>query len=110
MDIEEQLKSVQAYVELSSLSEFWLLEDVRKDSINVVLSCLKSNQNLSVKILRFAANLSQLEIVDAAVRYITPLYPQMRDSGILEVLDEKLRDVIRAAYVHFTQEGHYHSD
>eukprot|EP00268_Persea_americana_P035123 TRINITY_DN3467_c0_g1_i6.p1 TRINITY_DN3467_c0_g1~~TRINITY_DN3467_c0_g1_i6.p1 ORF type:complete len:953 (-),score=143.44 TRINITY_DN3467_c0_g1_i6:317-2812(-) len=110
MNIEEQLQLVQAYVELSWLSEFWFLEDVRKDSINVILSCLKSNHNLSSKILQLSAVLTQHEIVEAAVNYITPLYPQMRDSGDLEVLDEKLRDVIRAAYVHFSQECHYGSD
>lgn len=110
MNIEEQLQLVQAYVELSWLSEFWFLEDVRKDSIDVILSCLKSNHNLSSKTLQLAADLTQHEIVEAAVNYITPLYPQMRDSGDLEVLDEKLRDVIRAAYVHFSQESHYGSD
>lgn len=105
IDTEEQLHVLQAYVELSWLSEFWLLEDVRQGSICIVVSCLQSNQLLSFKIIQFAANLNQQEIVEAAISYITPLYPQMRDSGDLEVLDEELRDAIRSSYVHFSQEA-----
>ncbi|XP_058102994.1 BTB/POZ domain-containing protein At1g04390 [Magnolia sinica] len=110
MDMEQQLCELQAYIELSSLSEFWFLEDVRKESIDVVLSCLKSNHQLCLKIIQFAATLAQQEIVEAAVSYIAPLYPRMRDSGDLEVLDEELRDVVRVAYVRFCQEGHQRTD
>ncbi|KAL5977313.1 hypothetical protein ACLOJK_021659 [Asimina triloba] len=97
MDTEQQVHELTTYIQLSSLSEFWLLEDVREESINVVTSCLRSKHQLPLKIIQFAANLTQQEIVEAAVSCLAPIYPRMRDSGELEVLDEALCDLVRAS-------------
>ncbi|XP_068654647.1 BTB/POZ domain-containing protein At1g04390 [Aristolochia californica] len=106
LDTQDQLLEIQAYVELAWLSQFWLLEDVHEESYNVVLSCLKTSHQLALLVTKSAADLTQWEIVEAAVNYIAPLYPQMRDTGELEAIDEELRDLVRATYVRLSQEGH----
>ncbi|XP_077219525.1 BTB/POZ domain-containing protein [Tasmannia lanceolata] len=110
MDTEQKLHELQAYVELCWLSDFWFLEEVREESLRIVLSCLKSNKDLSLKIIQTAANFTQWKIVEDAAKCIAPLYPKMRDSGDLEVLDEELCDMVRAMYVRYSQECHDRKD
>ncbi|KAG9439596.1 hypothetical protein H6P81_019761 [Aristolochia fimbriata] len=105
LDTQDQMLELQAYVELSWLSQFWLLEDLHEESYNVVLSCFESSSQLALLVTKSAADLAQWEIVEAAINHIAPLYPQMRDLGDLEVINEELRDMVRAAYVLFSQEG-----
>ncbi|KAJ4980864.1 hypothetical protein NE237_031701 [Protea cynaroides] len=104
-DLEQQLLDVQPYIELCWLAEFWFLEDVQEDCLSIVASCLKSSRHLSVKVISVAARFSQWKIVEVAANCMAPLFPQLRDSGQLEALDEELVDIVRAAYVRFSQEG-----
>ncbi|KAK8941024.1 BTB/POZ domain-containing protein [Platanthera zijinensis] len=101
----EQVHELEAYLELSSLAKFWLLDEVEEDSSNVVLSCLESNHNLSMEIINLALGLHQPRIVEAAVANIAPLYPKMRDSGDLENLTEEAADLLRSEYVRLSQNG-----
>lgn len=105
MDAEQQLRELQAYVELSSLAEFWCLEDIGEQSLKVVVSCLKSDQRCSVKIIRFALSLGKWKIVEAGVNSIAPLYPKLHDAGEFEDLDEEVVDMLRSAFVHYSQES-----
>ncbi|XP_008806462.2 BTB/POZ domain-containing protein At1g04390 isoform X2 [Phoenix dactylifera] len=110
MDAAQQLHELRAYIELSSLAEFWFLEDVGEQSLKVVVSCLRSDKRSSVEIISFAANLGQWKIVEAGVNSIAPLYPKLLDAGKLEDLDEELVDMLRSGYVHYSQESHNWSD
>jgi len=56
---QHKLSELQAYVELSSLAEFWLLEEVGNKSLDVVISCLEADQTISTDVIHYAANLSQ---------------------------------------------------
>ncbi|KAG1365069.1 BTB/POZ domain-containing protein [Cocos nucifera] len=103
MDAEQQLHELQAYVELSSLAEFWCLEDVGEQSLKVVVSCLKSDKRSSVEIISFAASIGQWKIVEAGVNSIAPLYPKLLDAGELEDLDEEVLDMLRSGYVCYSQ-------
>jgi hypothetical protein len=103
MSAEEQLSHLKAYAELSSLAEFWLLEGVKEESLEVVASCMNSSTTASLELISFAANLGQCELVDAAVRSVAHLYPRLRDSGQLEQLDEDVLNVLRAEYVRYLQ-------
>ncbi|XP_028554848.1 BTB/POZ domain-containing protein At1g04390 isoform X2 [Dendrobium catenatum] len=105
MTTNQQLHELQSYVELSWLAEFWLLEEVREEALNVVLSCLELNQKLSMEIINFALELHQWRIVEAAAKNIAPLYPKMRDSGDLENFSEEAVDLLRSEYVRRSQKG-----
>ncbi|XP_042477288.1 BTB/POZ domain-containing protein At1g04390 isoform X2 [Macadamia integrifolia] len=111
MDLESQLHELQPYIELCWLSEFWFLEDVQENCSSIVASCLKSSRHLSFKVISFAAQFSQWKIVEIAANCMAPLFPHLRDSGELEALDEGLVDMVRAAYVQFSQVGAFdHSE
>ncbi|PIA29720.1 hypothetical protein AQUCO_05800077v1 [Aquilegia coerulea] len=105
MDVDSQLQEVHPYVELCWLAEFWLLDDLREDTLKVVISCLRSSRNLSLKIIQIAANLSQWEIVEVAANCLAPSFPHLRISGDLEHLNEELVDMVRVAYVRLSQTG-----
>ncbi|KAL7217359.1 hypothetical protein ACSBR1_029123 [Camellia fascicularis] len=108
LDVEEKLNELHPYVELCWLAEFWLLGDVHEHCTRVVISCLDSARNLSIKILQIAANLSQWKLSEAAANYMAPSYHHLRNSGKLEELDEELVDMVRAASVRLSQEGGGH--
>lgn len=93
------------YVELSSLAEFWCLEEVEEQSFKVVVSCINSQQKSSLELIRFAASLNQWKIVTVGVSSIASIYPKLRDGGELEDLDEELVDMLRAKYVCYCQHG-----
>ncbi|TKW23178.1 hypothetical protein SEVIR_4G276500v4 [Setaria viridis] len=103
MSAEEQLSRLKPYAELSSLAEFWFLEGVKEESLEVVASCLNSSTNASLDTISFAANLGQWELVDAAIGSVAHLYPRLRDSGQLEQLDEDVLNMLRAEYVRYLQ-------
>ncbi|CAL5039989.1 unnamed protein product [Urochloa decumbens] len=103
MSAEEQLSHLKSYAELSSLAEFWFLEGVKEESIEVV-TCLNSSTNASLEFISFAAKLGQWELVDAAISSVAHLYPRLRDSGQLEQLDEDLLNMLRAEYVRYSQQ------
>ncbi|KAI3840640.1 hypothetical protein MKX03_004652 [Papaver bracteatum] len=105
MDRKQQILQLLPYVEICWLAEFWFLENVREDALEVVVSFLNSSRHLCMEIIQIAAELSQWEIVDVAATYMAPMYPQMRDSGDLESLSHELVDLVRVAYVRLTQEG-----
>ncbi|RWW03712.1 hypothetical protein GW17_00033107 [Ensete ventricosum] len=103
LDPEWQLHELQVYVELSSLAEFWCLEEVEEQSFKVVISCINSQQKSSLELIRFAASLNQWKIVTVGVSSIASIYPKLRDGGELEDLDEELVDMLRAKYVSYCQ-------
>ncbi|XP_043702406.1 BTB/POZ domain-containing protein At1g04390 isoform X2 [Telopea speciosissima] len=105
MDLEPQLHELQPYIELCWLAEFWFLEDVQENCLSIVASCLESSRHLSFKVISVAARFSQWKIVEIAANCMAPLFPQLRDSGELEALDEELVDMVRAAYVRCSQVG-----
>ncbi|XP_010246641.1 PREDICTED: BTB/POZ domain-containing protein At1g04390 isoform X2 [Nelumbo nucifera] len=105
MDVDQQINELEPYIELYWLAEFWFLEEVQKSSLGVVISCLSSNRHLSVKVIQIAANLSLWKMAEAAASYLAPLYPQLRNSGELESLDEELVDLVRSSHVRLSQEG-----
>ncbi|URE00724.1 BTB/POZ domain [Musa troglodytarum] len=105
LDPEWQLHELQVYVELSSLAEFWCLEEVEEQSFKAVISCINSQQKSSLELIRFAASLNQWKIVTVGVSSIASIYPKLRDDGELEDLDEELVDMLRAKYVSYCQHG-----
>ncbi|KAK1304887.1 BTB/POZ domain-containing protein [Acorus calamus] len=80
MDRDQQQRDLQTYVELSWIAELWFVDVVRQVSMDVILSCLKSKPNLSLNLMKSAANISQWDVVQAAATHLVPLYPQMRDA------------------------------
>ncbi|KAB1215911.1 hypothetical protein CJ030_MR4G028685 [Morella rubra] len=105
MGTDEKLCKLQPYIELCWLADFWFLEDVKESCSNVICSCLDSARPLSIKIIQIAANYALWKLADIAANYMAPLYPQLRDSGELEALDDMLIDMVRAASVRLSQEG-----
>ncbi|KAK1257117.1 BTB/POZ domain-containing protein [Acorus gramineus] len=99
MDTDQQQHDLQTYVELSWIAELWFIDEVRQVSMDVILSCLKSKPNLSLNLMKFAATISQWDVVQAAATHLVPLYPQMRDAGDLEQLDDVLIDILRTGYM-----------
>lgn len=104
LGIDQQLQELKAYVELASLSDFWCLDDVWEECFSRVLSYLSCNPLLSFEIMQIAVNLNQVRIVDAAVDHVAPLYPQFRDQGKLAGMSEELSNIVRARFVHISQE------
>lgn len=102
---EEQLSHLRPYVELSSLAEFWFLEGVKEESLEVVTSYLNSSTNASVQFIGAAAELGQWEMVEASITSVAHLYPKLRDSGQLEQLDEDVLNMLRTEYVRYSQHG-----
>ncbi|XP_062178406.1 BTB/POZ domain-containing protein At1g04390-like isoform X2 [Phragmites australis] len=109
LSVEEQLYHLRPYAELSSLAEFWFLDGVKEESLEVVTSCLNSSTNASVEFIGFAANLGQWEMVEAAISSVAHLYPKLRDAGQLEQLDEDLLNMLRTEYVRYSQHGDRHN-
>ncbi|KAL5736826.1 hypothetical protein ACOSQ2_031614 [Xanthoceras sorbifolium] len=109
MDTEEKIYELQPYVELCSLAELWLLEEVQDACFRVIVSCLNSARVLSLKIIQIAAKFSMWKLAEVAAEYLAPLFCKLRDSGDLEEMDEFLIDMVRAASVRLSQEGGNHS-
>ncbi|XP_010475090.1 PREDICTED: BTB/POZ domain-containing protein At1g04390 [Camelina sativa] len=105
MDNEAKLDELQAYVEIYSLSEWWIMEDLQNDCAHVILSCLESARELSIKTIELAASFSMWKLVEAAANHAAPIYHQLRDSGELDELDDELVNLIRTAAVQFSQQG-----
>lgn len=105
MDDEEKLHQLQQYLELCWLAEFWFLEDVQDISYKVIVSCLDSARQLSIKIIKIASELSLWKLAEVAANYLAPFYRQLCHTGDLEALNEELVDMIRDASVRLSQEG-----
>ena len=105
METEEKLCKLRPYVELCWLAEFWFLEDLKEDCLNVTVSCLDSARPLSIKIIQIAADFSLWKLAEVAANYIAPFYRQLHDSGELEALDDMLVNMVRVASVRLSQEG-----
>ncbi|KAL9227077.1 hypothetical protein vseg_002814 [Gypsophila vaccaria] len=103
MEAEKKMYELQAYIELCWLAEFWFIDDLQKECSEVVASFLDTPE-LSLKLIQFAANLSQWEIVNVAANNIAPIYLKLRISGELDLLDEGLVEIIRLASVRLSQE------
>ncbi|EOY13801.1 BTB/POZ domain-containing protein, putative isoform 1 [Theobroma cacao] len=104
MDIKERLYELKPYVELYWLAEFWILEDVRDACFRIVVCCLDSDRQLSIEVIKLAANFSLWKLVEVAAEYMAPLYHKLRDTGDLEELDELLVDLVRDASVRLSQD------
>lgn len=105
MDNEQKLHELHPYIELCWLADIWLLEDIQDACFKVVVSCLDSARDLSIKVLQLAAKFSLWKLADFAAACMAPLYCNLRDSGDLEDLDEFLVDMVRAASVRHSQGG-----
>lgn len=106
MESEQQFKELLVYVELSWLAEFWCLDDVHKASLGVVATCFGTSKNFPLKVVEFALNLGQSEIVEAAINSLAPLYPRMRDAGDLEGVGEEVVQMLQSEYAHHSQGSH----
>ncbi|XP_022734845.1 BTB/POZ domain-containing protein At1g04390 isoform X2 [Durio zibethinus] len=104
MDIKERLFELKPYVELYWLAEFWILEDVQEACFKILLSCLDSDRQLAVEVIKLAASFSLWKLAEVAAGYMAPLYHKLQESGGLEDLDELLIDLVRDASVRLSQE------
>ncbi|CAN1817679.1 BTB/POZ domain-containing protein At1g04390 [Linum perenne] len=105
MGAEEKLQALQPYLELYWLSDFWFLETVQDTCYQVIVSRMGSDANLSIKLLHVAANLSLWKLAEVAADLLAPSYRQLCQSGDLELLDEDLVDMIRAASVRISRDS-----
>uniref|UniRef100_A0A1J3IM00 BTB/POZ domain-containing protein n=1 Tax=Noccaea caerulescens TaxID=107243 RepID=A0A1J3IM00_NOCCA len=105
MDTEAKLDELEAYIEIYSLTEWWIMEDLQNECAQVILSCLESARELSIKAIELAASFSMWKLVEAAAEHAAPIYHQLRDSGELDELDDELVNLIRTAAVQFSQQG-----
>ncbi|KAK8542817.1 hypothetical protein V6N13_136636 [Hibiscus sabdariffa] len=105
MDTEERLYELKPFVELYWLAEFWILEDVQEDCFTTIISCLDSDRHLAVEVMKLAYGFSLWKLAEVAADYVAPLYPKLRDSGVLEQLDDLLIELVRDASVRLSQEG-----
>ncbi|CAL1409452.1 unnamed protein product [Linum trigynum] len=104
MGTEEKLQAVQPYLELCWISDFWFLETVGDICYIVVVSHMEdSDVSLSLKLLQLAANLSLWKLAEVAADRLALAYRQLCQSGDLELLDEGLAEMIRAASVRISQ-------
>ena len=104
LDEQQKLNEVIPYVELYCLSDSWLLEDIHKECLNVIASCLDS-ASMAIKIIQIAADCFQWDLVGLAAKSVAPSYHRLRNSGELHELDEELVDIVRVAYVDYSQSG-----
>lgn len=103
MDDEQKLLSLESYVELYWLSEFWILEDVEEACWNVIVSYLDNAKQLSIKILKMAGDLSLWKLADVAATHLAPSFSQLRDSCELDDLDDALVHLICSASTQLSQ-------
>ncbi|KAH9308578.1 hypothetical protein KI387_036489 [Taxus chinensis] len=104
MDPEQQLKDLQAFIELSWLAAQWFIDDVSDVCLSVLHDKLKLNLHLCPKIIQKAAHYSQWAIVEEGVECMAPRYPWMRDRFELEELDDELVEMVRVAHVRLSQD------
>ncbi|GMH13374.1 hypothetical protein Nepgr_015215 [Nepenthes gracilis] len=104
MDVERKLCEMQPYVELWWLAEFWFLDDIWDECSRIVTRCLDSAWQLSVKIIQVAADFSLWKLVEVAAGNVAPFYHDLRKSSALDMLDEQVVDMIRAASVQLAQQ------
>lgn len=93
-----KLEQVIPYVELYCLSDSWLLEDLHKECLEVIMNCLDS-VNMATKMIQIGADCCQWDLVELAAKFMAPSYHHLRNSGQLLELDEQLVDIVRAASV-----------
>ncbi|KAL8239140.1 hypothetical protein R6Q59_015707 [Mikania micrantha] len=98
LDEEGKLEQVIPYVELYCLSDSWLLEDLHKECLRVIVNSLDSVY-MATKIIQIGANCFQWHLVELAAKFMAPSYHHLRNSGQLLELDEQLVDIVRAASV-----------
>ena len=103
MSSEEQFLELIIYLELSWLAESWCLDDVHQECTELVVSCIETTPSFPLEIIKSASTFGCHAIVGAAISRLGPLYPQLRDSGELDSLDEALVDLLRSEYVHCSQ-------
>ncbi|CAL0326427.1 unnamed protein product [Lupinus luteus] len=106
MTDEEKLFHLQPYLELSWLADYWICENMQEACWKVIMFCLDSTKQLSIKIIKMAYNLSLWKLVDIAANLIAPSYSQLRDSGELQEFDDVIVHLIYSASIRrLTQEG-----
>ena len=96
---EEKLQELRPYVELCWLFDYWVLEDIKKACLHMVVSHLESAPQLSIKMIKAAVYFNVNELVDVATNLAAPLYRQFHDSGELDDLNEDIVHKIRSASV-----------
>lgn len=106
MDKAQQLSELQAYVELASLADYWLIDGFQEECLNAIIPLLNADHQIILKTIAIAAGLNQWKIVEVAIGSIASLYPKLRDAGDLESFDEVVVDIFRAEYVRYSREGH----
>ncbi|KAH1032805.1 hypothetical protein J1N35_044979 [Gossypium stocksii] len=103
MDTKERLYELKPYVEVYWLAEFWILEDVQEACFTTIISCLDSDRLLALEVMKLAAGFSLWKLAEVAADYMAPIYHKLRDSGVLEQLDELLIELVRDASVRLSQ-------
>lgn len=103
MDTKERLYELKPYVEVYWLAEFWILEDVQEACFTTIISCLDSDRQLALEVMKLAAGFSLWKLAEVAADYMAPIYHKLRDSSVLEQLDELLIELVRDASVRLSQ-------
>ncbi|XWS27510.1 hypothetical protein CRYUN_Cryun26dG0121000 [Craigia yunnanensis] len=82
----------------------YILEDVQEACFRSLISCLESDRQLALEVIKLAASFSAWKLAEVAADYMPLLYHKLRDSGGLEELDELLFCLVRDASVRLSQE------
>lgn len=99
---EEKLSELIAYTELSSLAEYWLLEGIAEDSSSFMLPLLShqvTDEEVIIKVVRFAYNLGQGRIVEMGVKNLAPIYTKLRTSGYVAETGDEVAEMLRVEHV-----------
>jgi hypothetical protein len=100
----DQIKHLKSYMELAQVAQQWLLEDLNEQCSMVVLNLLERNLHLGAEVMKLADVCEQWKLLEDVIQCIARNYPQMRDNGELDVLDEYLIDAVRAAHVRMSMD------
>ncbi|KAK8261401.1 hypothetical protein V6Z12_D13G184700 [Gossypium hirsutum] len=65
MDTKERLYELKPYVEVYWLAEFWILEDVQEACFTTIISCLDSDRQLALEVMKLAAGFSLWKLAEA---------------------------------------------
>lgn len=99
MDGEQQLSELQAYVELASLADYWLMNGFQEECLDAIIPLLNVDHQIVLKTIAIAAGLNQRKILEVAISSIASLFPKLRDAGDLESFDEVIVDIFRDKYL-----------
>ena len=81
------------------------MENIQEACWNVIMSCLDSSNQLSIKIIKMVYNHYLWKLVEVVANLMAPSYRQLQNSGKLEEFDDALVHLIYSASIQLYQEG-----